>query len=241
MLTDRHRDHLCVILVRTRNPLNLGAAARAMSNFGFRQLRVVQPYELGFREARSAVGAAELLKHAEEYETVAEAASDCELVIGTTAIGKRQMQQSVRTLEAGAKIIRQRLGSARVAILFGSEKTGLSNEDLSHCHWVLHIPTRPEHLSLNLAQAVAITLYELSCGSRRKQLEPRPPLATADQLESLTQVLGAAARVSGFFSKESVASRQQKLRRLIRRLNLQTDDAQILLALARQILWKMRR
>ncbi len=235
----KDRDRLCIVLVRTRNPLNLGAAARAMSNFGFRQLRVVQPYELAFREARSAVGAAELLKNAEQYGTVAEAISDCRLVIGTTAIGKRQIQQPVRTLEAGAKVIRKRLGSGCVAILFGSEKTGLSNDDLSRCHWVLHIPTRPEHLSMNLAQAVAVVLYELSRGTDSKQPERLPRLAAAAELEHLTQALVNAASTSGFFTKETAASREQKLRRLIRRLDLEADDAHILLGLVRQILWKL--
>ena len=240
MLTDRYRDRLYVVLVRTRNPLNLGAAARAMSNFGFRQLRVVQPYELAFREARSAVGAAELLKNTQEYGTVAEAVSDCDLVIGTTAIGKRQLQNPVHTLDIGAKMIRQRLGTGRVAILFGSEKTGLSNEDLSHCHEVLHIPTRPEHLAMNLAQAVAVTLYELSRQHGRKQPKAHPPSASAAELERLTQALAEAAAKSGFFTEASATAREQKLRRLIRRLGLQPDDAQILLALARQILWKMQ-
>ncbi|HKD14548.1 MAG TPA: TrmH family RNA methyltransferase, partial [Candidatus Angelobacter sp.] len=78
-------DRLCVVLVSTRNPLNIGAAARAMSNFGFSCLRLVNPYEPSFREARSAVGASELLASAAEYKTVAEAVADCTLVVGTTA------------------------------------------------------------------------------------------------------------------------------------------------------------
>jgi tRNA/rRNA methyltransferase len=211
-----------------------------MSNFGCSRLRVVQPYELAFREVRSAVGAADLLKNAEEYGTVAEAVSDCRLVIGTTAIGKRQLQQPVRSLDAGAKIIRKHLGAGRVAILFGSEKTGLSNEDLSHCHWVLHIPTHPGHLSMNLAQAVAVTLYELS--RKAPVQEPlRAKLATTAELERLTQALAETATRSGFFTEESAASREQKLRRVIFRLDLQLDDAQVLLALTRQILWKLQK
>src|SRR5215469_3905444 len=83
VLTERQRCRLCVVLVRTRNPLNIGAAARAMSNFGFDQLRVVEPYELAFREARSAVGAAELLKTSQQYENVTDTVADCSLVIGT--------------------------------------------------------------------------------------------------------------------------------------------------------------
>ena len=240
MLTDDQRERLCVVLVRTRNPLNLGAAARAMSNFGFSELRVVQPFELAFREARSAVGAADLLRKTKAYETVAEAVSDCGLVIGTSAIGKRQLQQPVRSLESGAKLIRKRLGSAHVAILFGSEKTGLCNHDLSHCHWILHIPTRTEHLSMNLAQAVAVTLYELSRKAPGKEKLSSPKLATAAELERLTQALVEAASTSGFFTQESLATREQKLRRLVRQLKLGPDNAHILLGILRQILWKLQ-
>ncbi|PYU80514.1 MAG: hypothetical protein DMG50_19870, partial [Acidobacteria bacterium] len=126
-------DRLRIVLVSPRNPLNIGAAARAMSNFGFLHLRVVNPYELAFREARSAVGAAPLLARAEEFKTLAEAVADCTLVVGTTAVGLRQLQHSVRRLERAAPLIRKRLAASPVALLFGSEKRGLSNEDLSHC------------------------------------------------------------------------------------------------------------
>ncbi len=210
-----------------------------MSNFGVNQLRVVQPYEAAFREARSAVGAAAVLKVAQEYQTVAAAVADCALVIGTTAIGKRQLQQPIRMLAAGAKLIRNHLRSHPVAILFGSEKTGLSNDDLSHCQWLLHIPTRQEHLSMNLGQAVAIVLYELVRAQRGA--EPKIDLnpATAGDLERLTQLLIEAASLSGFLNEHTVHSSEPKLRRLIRRLHLEAEDAELLLGMVRQILWKL--
>src|SRR5207244_7171980 len=155
-------DRLRVVLVSPRNPLNIGAAARAMSNFGCLHLRVLNPYELAFREARSAVGASPLLDRAEEFKTVAEAVADCTLVVGTTAVGRRQPQHPVRCLGQAARPLRKHLTTSRVALLFGSEKRGLSNEDLSHCHWLLRIPTREEHRSMNLGQAVAVCLYELA-------------------------------------------------------------------------------
>jgi len=163
-------DNLRVVLVATRNPLNIGAAARAMSNFGARHLRLVNPYEVAFREARSAVGAAELLANAKEYGTVAEAVADCRLVVGTTAAGRRELQHKLWRLEEGGRTIRKQLGAGRVALLFGSEKVGLSNEDMSYCHWLMRIPTRTGHGSMNLGQAVAICLYELvrSGGARGK-------------------------------------------------------------------------
>src|SRR5215510_10984815 len=89
--TTSESDLLSVVLVSPRNPLNIGAAARAMSNLGFTSLRVVNPYEASFREARSAVGAASLLKNAEEYKAVADAVADCSLVVGTTAAHNREL------------------------------------------------------------------------------------------------------------------------------------------------------
>src|ERR1700674_5772362 len=120
------KDNLRVVLVETRNPLNIGAAARAMANFGFARLRVVNPYDRAFREARSAVGAAPLLQAAEEFSSVAEAVADCWLVIGTTSVGHRELQHPIRRLEYGARLIRRALSqtvapSQPVALLFGSE------------------------------------------------------------------------------------------------------------------------
>jgi TrmH family RNA methyltransferase len=155
-------DRLSIVLVSTRNPLNIGAVARAMSNFGFSSLRLVNPYEPSFREARSAVNATDLLASAQQFNTVAEAVADCSLVVGTTAARDRELQQPLHPLHQAAPLIRRCLDSGSVALLFGSEKTGLSNHDLSHCHWLLHIPTCDEHVSMNLGQAVAVCLYQIA-------------------------------------------------------------------------------
>src|SRR6185436_8243304 len=156
------KNNLRVVLVSTRNPLNIGAAARAMANFGFSNLRVVNPYDVAFREARSAVGAAPLLQTAQEFSSVAEAVGDCGLVVGTTSVGHRELHHPIRRLEYGARVILRKLGAVPVALLFGSEKFGLSNDDLSHCHWLIRIPTVDPGLSMNLGQAVALCLYELA-------------------------------------------------------------------------------
>ena len=87
-------------MVETRNPLNIGASARAMANFGFTRLRVVKPYDVAFREARSAVGAAPLLQAAELCASVADAVADCSLVVGTTSVGHRELQHPIRRLES---------------------------------------------------------------------------------------------------------------------------------------------
>jgi TrmH family RNA methyltransferase len=240
-------DRLCVVLVNTRNPLNIGAAARAMSNFGFFHLRVVNPYELAFREARSAVGAAPLLARAEEFKTVAEAIEDCTLVIGTTAVGQRQLQHPVRRLDQAARLLRKHLTCSRVALLFGSEKRGLSNEDLSHCHWLLRIPTREEHRSMNLGQAVAVCLYELARDRQAVRKPGKHTAATAADLERLTTLLLDALRSSGYVKsissgppkRRSAAPAEEKIRRLVYRLHLSASDAELTLGILRQIFWKL--
>jgi len=211
-----------------------------MSNFGFDHLRVVNPYQLAFREARSAVGASELLARAEEFGAVAEAVADCALVVGTSGIGGRELRHPVRRLETGARLIRRALGRQPVALLFGSEKFGLSNEDLSHCHWLLHIPTRAEHESMNLGQAVAVCLYELVRDPAiAERQSARARRATAADLERLTALLLEALSRSGYLNPTTAASTTLKTRRLVRRLDLSARDAEILMGMLRQIIWKL--
>jgi tRNA/rRNA methyltransferase len=233
-------DRLRVVLVAARNPLNIGAAARAMSNFGFSRLRVVNPFEAAFREARSAVGASSLLAKAEEYATVSEAVADCALVVGTTAVRHRHLQHTLRRLEDGARLIRTRLRAGRVALLFGSEKFGLSNEALSHCHWLIRIPTHEDNISMNLGQAVAVCLYELIRDTKAARPAEKTDLAAAAQVERITEMLLEALRASGFLGRRRVADADQRIRRLVRRLNLPARDAVIWLGILRQILWKLR-
>jgi TrmH family RNA methyltransferase len=237
-------DRLRVVLVATRNPLNLGAAARAMSNFGFAHLRVVNPYRVAFREARSAVGASRVLTGAEEYANVAEAAADCTLVVGTTAVGQRTLQHPLRRLEYGARLIRKQLGVSHVALLFGSEKFGLSNEAFSHCHWLLHIPTSEENISMNLGQAVAVCLYELVRDGKASSTLPRGTQKQRDarvaEVERITTILLEAMVTSGYLKRKPTSDAEERLRRLVRRLKLQSSDIPAWLGILRQIAWKLR-
>lgn len=233
-------DRLRVVLVKPRNPLNIGAAARAMSNFGFRRLRVINPFEVAFREARSAVGALDVLAAAEQFKSVADAVADCGLVIGTTAVRHRRLQHPLRPLNQSGNLIRKQLQSGVVALLFGSERVGLSTEDLGHCHWLIHIPTREAHLSMNLGQAVAVCLYELVRSATAKPSDKSTKRATAGDAERITESLLKALRISGYVKPSSETSTEGNVRRLIRRLNLQSDDAEVLQGILRQILWKLR-
>jgi TrmH family RNA methyltransferase len=234
--------NLVVVLVRTRNPLNIGAAARAMSNFGVHHLRLVNPYSVAFREAHSAVGAADVLKHAEEYKTLAEAVADCLLVVGTTAGRKRTLQHPLRRLDEVATELRQNLQNGRVALLFGNEKIGLTNDDFSHCHWLLTIPTQKDHISMNLGQAVAACLYELArnCNDKRQSCVPAPERASAAVNEQISQILLEALAQSGYIQPGSEAACENKVRRMVLRFGLNPEDAKVFLGMVRQIVWRLR-
>ena len=231
---------LRVVLVAPRNPLNIGAAARAMSNFGCTELRLVNPYDVAFREARSAVKAHKVLEKAEEYPSLADAVADCELVVGTTSIGHRALEHPLRRLELGGKVIARKLARAPVALLFGSEKFGLSNDDMSHCHWLMRIPTRDAHASMNLGQAVAVCLYEIVRNPVAAKDEPEiRRAARAGDLERITAMLGEILAQSGYVHERVEGSTELKLRRLIRRTKLNAHDAEVWLGILRQIRWKL--
>lgn len=215
------------MLVAARNPLNIGAAARAMSNFGFLRLRVVNCYNVSFREARSAVGAPELLKNAEEFSSVAEAVGDCGLVVGTAAGGSRQLELPLHRLDAGGGMIRSHLAAERVALLFGSEKRGLSNDDLNYCHWLMRIPTREAHDSMNLGQAVAVCLYELIRSENAAVRAEVAARANGAALERMTKALLDVLGESGYTKPGKEAITEDKSRRLVRRMNLNEDDAEL--------------
>jgi TrmH family RNA methyltransferase len=232
--------NLRVVLVSPRNPLNIGAAARAMSNFGVFELRLVNPYKVAFLEARSAVNASNILTDAREFDTVAEAVADCTLIVGTTSIGNRALEHPPRRLETGGRIIAKKVASEPVALLFGSEKFGLSNEDMSYCHWLMRIPTREEHGSMNLGQAVAVCLYEIVRHPAAVRAKPEiKRLATAEEMDRVTALLEEVLEHSGYVHARVEGSTGIKIRRLIRRMGLNTHDAEIWLGMLRQIKWKL--
>lgn len=234
-------NNLAVVLVRPRNPLNIGAVARAMSNFGSHLLRVVNPYGVAFREARSAVGGSNILAKATEYASVADAVGDCTLVVGATAIGARNLQHPPQLLnEASGAVVQKALGTGPVALLFGSEKTGLSNDDLSHCHWLMTIATHQQNISMNLGQAVAVCLYELARSTPAESPNGKAEPAMSAKIEQITQCLLDALRISGYIKPGTDNMFEKKARQLILRFHLEAYDAKLLLGMVRQIVWKLK-
>ena len=234
-----------MVLVRARNPNNIGAVARAMHDFGFRHLRVVNEYAVPFATARSAVDASEVLAGAVEFGSVAEAVADCTLVVGTTAVGERALLHPLHALpEAAVEISGALTREGRVALLFGSEKTGLSNDELSHCQWLLTIPMQEHedvrHPSMNLGQAVAVCLYELVREMGMHVGMSVPAAAEAGEVERLTVLLTEVLEKTGYTRRHPANCDEAQIRRLVLRMGVTTSDAPVWMGILRQMLWKLR-
>lgn len=245
-----------VVLVRPRNPLNIGAAARALANFGFREMVVVAPFGPTWRETRSAVGAEDLVRSARAVDTLAEAVADRTLVVGTTSGSRRNLDRELIPLpdlpgwlKANAATPRaagraERRRPAPAALLFGSEKTGLSNEHLSYCHALVRIPTSPGCPSMNLGQAVAVCCYELGRAGAVSSQSPavRQHISRPANMQSLNHLLTRAVSVldrTGYLQPKSRDSTIIKLRRLLVDLHLTNNDAKILGGVLAQVEWKL--
>jgi TrmH family RNA methyltransferase len=242
-----------VVLVSPRNPLNIGAAARAIANFGFAHLTVVAPYAPHWREARSAVGAPELLEIAKESATLAEAVAGCTLVVGTGTLTRRKPQQTGVPLPALPQLIQTELTrGGRVALVFGPEKHGLTREDLSWCHLLVEIPTDPRQPSMNLGQAVAVCLYELAsrafpaanAGDAEvdSSIQPdyREAAAPSAALDLLGRVIEETMLSAGYSPSSMQAANHHDLRLLLRRLAPTQRDTRRILGLFRRILWRLK-
>jgi len=238
------RSNYRVVLVRPRNPLNIGAAARAMANFGLRELVVVAPHPPVWQETRSAVGAEEIVRSARAVAELGEAIGDRTWVVGTTSGSRRNLDRDLISLNQPEKWLPQRARKGRVAVLFGSEKTGLSNQEMSFCHALVRIPTTARCPSMNLGQAVAVCAYELA---RAGAISVRPPATSVHHsdpanLQSVGHVFARAARVLdavGYLKPRSRDATLIKLHRLLLGLGLTNNDVKILGGVLAQIEWKI--
>jgi tRNA/rRNA methyltransferase len=237
-----------VVLVRARNPNNIGGVARAMHDFGFRHLRVVNEYPVPFETARSAVDASAVLAGAVSFASVADAVADCTMVVGTTAVGERALQHPLYGLAEAGGMIGEELEhpGGRIALLFGSEKTGLSNDELSHCRWVLTIPMAEHeevrHPSMNLGQAVAVCLYELvrQTGGARSLGSRVPAAAEAGEVERLRALLTEVLEETGYTKRHPANCEEGQIRRLVLRMGLRAKDVPVWMGILRQVLWRVR-
>jgi len=219
------------VLVETRHPGNLGATARAMQTMGLSELTLVSPERFPDAEATAlASGADDLLTRARVAADVPSAVADCVLVLGTTARRRTQYYWPALTArEAGVQAV---AAAARgtVAILFGSERTGLSNTDLELCQALVHIPTASGSAALNLAQAVQVMAYEIHVastapGSPVPRPTPRPPAA---EFARLIEHLGAVLEDIDFTDRLGGAHLRRRLTRIFARADLDQLEVNIL-------------
>jgi len=229
-----------IVLVRPLGAANVGAVARAMKNMGLRELVLVQPALMNAFWAKAmAVHADDVLGNVRQTDSLNEAVADCGLVVGTTCRAGLYRAAAEPPRVAAPRIVAAAAAN-RVALVFGPEDHGLSNEDLKACQQLIAIPTAPEYASLNLAQAVLVCCYELFLVTTNEQAETPPPtvsLATAERVEFMFQRLQTAFLSIGFLHADNPNHIMFALRRILGRAQLEERDVRIFLALARQIEW----
>lgn len=228
-------SRLRIVLVGTQHPGNIGAAARAMKTMGLARLVLVAPEHYPSDEAfRRAAGADDLLAAAEVVETLAEAVADCHFVLGCTARSRRVALDELSPREAGERAVSM-AGKGQVALVFGRERTGLSNEELQLCHVAVHIPANPVYSSLNLAAAVQVLAYELRLALLAEASSS--PVAAGDagedmanhaQLEGFFAQLADALDDVDFHKGRAPESAMRKLRRLFLRSHPSEQEVRLL-------------
>jgi tRNA/rRNA methyltransferase len=226
-----------------------------MANFGFRRLSIVAPFAVNWMEAKSAVGAPDLLREAQVFDRLADAIAHSTLVLGTGSLDRRKPLQAVLDLPHAASEIRQALAQLAsqpsaspshggVALLFGSEKHGLTSEDLSWCHKIVVIETSDSQPSMNLGQAVAVCLYEISRtpGSFPLATSPHPaPTSSPDtrQLDRLAELIEQTMDQVNYSTRGLRSANGEALRVLLRRLMPAEADLRRMMGLFRRILWQL--
>lgn len=229
-------SRLRVVLVGTQHPGNIGAAARAMKTMGLARLVLVAPEHYPAEEAfRRAAGADDVLAVAEVVDTLAEAVADCHFVLGCTARSRRVALDELSPREAGQRAVSM-AGKGEVALVFGRERTGLSNEELQLCHVAVHIPANPVYSSLNLAAAVQVLAYEVRLALLAEASSAAPAaagdagedMASHAQLEGLFAQLGDALDDVDFHKGRAPESAMRKLRRLFLRAQPSEQEVRLL-------------
>ncbi len=235
---------ITVVLDQPQELVNIAHVVRAMKNFGLKDLRLVRPAEFdAWRIEGIAHRSGDLIKRIRQFDRLDEALADCTHVAGFTARGRTAKRNAQRPREAAAEITA--LGAkANVALLFGREDRGLSNEALDLCHRIVTIPTEPDYPSLNLAHAATLMLYELALarGAEARPLKPprrRAGPASVRQLEELFAAAEAALDAAQFFKGHMRAGILRTLREVAHRVPLDEREAKLLKAMAMEVRKKL--
>jgi tRNA (cytidine32/uridine32-2'-O)-methyltransferase len=241
---DERLSRIRVVLVEPSHPGNIGGAARAMKTMGLSRLAVVNPKRFPDPQAEwRAAGAQDVLDAVEVYDSVTAATADCTWVVGTSTRARR-IPWPLQSAEAmAAEVLAQPPGS-RIAVLFGRETSGLSNDELMRCHCHLQIPANPEYPSLNLAMAVQVVGYELfkqAAGGSAPIAEWDQPPATMAQLEAFLAHLEAVLVNSGYLNPDNPGQTMTRLRRLFTRVAMDDKEVQMLRGVLKELDPRLRR
>ncbi|ATM00337.1 tRNA (cytosine(32)/uridine(32)-2'-O)-methyltransferase TrmJ [Aeromonas bestiarum] len=224
-------DQIRIVLVNTSHTGNMGSAARAMKTMGLTQLVLVDPQALPDDNAMAlAAGASDVLANARIVSTLDEAIADCGLVIGTSARSRTLSWPMLDPREAGEKAVVEGVKHP-VALVFGRERTGLTNDELQKCHYHVAIAANPEYSSLNLAMAVQTLCYEVRMHwlqDQAPEVESEADYPSADQLEGFYQHLEQTLLKTGFIADDHPGQVMSKLRRLFNRARPETVELNIL-------------
>jgi TrmH family RNA methyltransferase len=221
-----------IILVHPRDPNNIGAAARAMKNFGFTDLAVIAPHPPVWDEVVSAVNAEDVLRSAKIYPELSAALADCTMVLGTADRTRVEGKQKLMTpSEAHQKFS---TSHHKIALVFGGEKHGLSSDDLALCHHVVSLPTVPECPSMNLGQSVAVFCYQFAQEIERVAVK-QEPLATVGAIEVGIEMMMRLIREGGFFLNTNEAVIEKRLRQRILGMTLTKREINTMCGALRQI------
>ncbi|NNM60960.1 MAG: RNA methyltransferase [Steroidobacteraceae bacterium] len=234
-------DHVRIVLVDPSHPGNIGSVARAMKNMGLRDLVLVRPRSFPHADALAlAAGADDVLTAARVVDTVAAAIADCAFVAGSTS-RPRNLSWEFATPREAAERIRDLPGDARAALLFGSERYGLANEDLNHCGLLVRIPANEAYSSLNLAMAVLLLSYEVSLARERPvgRLQLEAPLADGAELGHFYAHLERVLDEIAF--EDRTGYLMDRLRRLFNRTGLDRNELQILRGILSAVSGRRRR
>lgn len=223
-----------IVMVNTSHPGNIGAAARAMKNMGLQSLYLVEPKVFPSAEATSrASGADDLLAQAVVCDTLDEALAECSLVIGASARLRSITWPQLDPRQCAAQVMAE-CGKGPVALVFGREHAGLTNAELSRCHYLVNIPTNPEYPSLNIAAAIQVVAYEVrmwaeagSDGADKPVVE-QVELATVDEVEQFYAHLESVMIESEFLDPAKPKHLMHRLRRLYNRARLEKQELNIL-------------
>lgn len=246
MIHQQDLEHIVVVLNEPQDPVNIGGVVRAMKNMGLSRLHLVRAPDFdAYRIEGVAHTGMDVIESARFYDDLEAALADAALVVGTTARGRRVRRNYRRPREAAEEIVSTAAAGRQVALVFGREDRGLSNEQLDLCGRVVVIPTDPEHSSLNLAQAVLIVAYEIALAAELAEdfKEPRRAARRASraELESLFEEVEATLHAIDFFKAHKVTPIMRTIREVTARADLDDRETTLLKAMAYEVRNYLRR